>query len=36
MIFKSIELETKHPIRIYLRYVDHLYILFKFTADEAR
>lgn len=29
-------METKHPIRIYLRYVDHVYILFKFTADEAR
>lgn len=36
MIFKSIEIETRHPIRIYLRYVDHLYILFKFTSDEAR
>ena len=36
MIYKSIELETKHPIRIYMRYVDHLYILFKFTSDEAR
>ena len=28
--------ETRHPIRLYSRYVDRLHILFRFTADEAR
>src|SRR6267154_3412402 len=28
--------EICHPIRLYSRYVDHLLILFRFTADEAR
>jgi pre-mRNA-processing factor 8 len=27
--------ETRHPIRLYSRYVDRLHILFRFTADEA-
>ncbi|GBE78446.1 hypothetical protein SCP_0113350 [Sparassis crispa] len=28
--------ETCHPIRLYSHYVDHLYILFCFTAKESR
>ncbi|KAJ3496918.1 hypothetical protein NMY22_g19752 [Coprinellus aureogranulatus] len=28
--------ETRHPVRLYSRYVDRLHILFRFTADEAR
>ena len=28
--------ETRHPIRLYSRYVDRLHILFRFSADEAR
>ncbi|KIJ29669.1 hypothetical protein M422DRAFT_36884, partial [Sphaerobolus stellatus SS14] len=28
--------ETRHPIRLYSRYVDRIHILFRFTADEAR
>ncbi|KAI9573652.1 NUC071 domain-containing protein [Boletus coccyginus] len=28
--------ETRHPIRLYSRYIDRLHILFRFTADEAR
>ena len=28
--------ETRHPIRLYSRYVDRLYILFRFSTDEAR
>lgn len=36
MIYKSIEIETRHPIRIYMRYIDTLYIIFKFTSDESR
>jgi len=36
MLYKNIELETKHPIRIYMRYIDTVYIVFKFTQDESR
>ena len=36
MSFKDIETETKHPIRIYCRYIDKVYIFFRFTAEEAR
>lgn len=28
--------ETRHPIRLYSRYIDRLHILFRFTADESR
>ena len=28
--------ETRHPIRLYSRYVDKLHILFRFTAEEAK
>ena len=28
--------ETRHPIRLYSRYIDKFHILFRFTADEAR
>ena len=28
--------ETKHPIRLYSRYMDKLHMFFRFTADEAR
>lgn len=27
--------KTWHPIYLYLRYVDRLYVLFRFTADKA-
>ena len=36
MTFKDIETETKHPIRLYCRYIDKVYIFFRFTAEEAR
>jgi len=36
MTFKSIETETSHPIRLYCRYIDKLYMIFKFTEDESR
>ena len=36
MLYKSIESETRHPIRIYMRYIDTVYIIFKFTSDESR
>lgn len=28
--------ETRHPIRLYSRYVDRIHILFRFTAEESR
>ncbi|GAA94310.1 uncharacterized protein L969DRAFT_90018 [Mixia osmundae IAM 14324] len=28
--------ETRHPIRLYSRYVDVIHIMFRFTADESR
>ena len=31
MSFKDIETETRHPIRLYCRYIDKLYILFRFN-----
>ncbi len=34
--FRDSSTETRHPIRLYSRYVDRLHILFRFTADEAR
>ncbi|CAJ2664774.1 unnamed protein product [Trifolium pratense] len=30
------EVETKHPIRLYSRYIDRVHILFRFTHEEAR
>ncbi|TID19690.1 pre-mRNA processing splicing factor 8 [Venturia nashicola] len=28
--------ETKHPIRLYTRYIDRIWVFFKFTAEESR
>ena len=36
MAFKYLEIEIKHPIRLYCRYIDKVYIFFRFTAEEAR
>lgn len=36
LTFKDVETETKHPIRLYQRYIDRVHILFRFTHDEAR
>lgn len=36
LTFKDLATETRHPIRIYCRYIDRVHILFRFTADEAR
>jgi pre-mRNA-processing factor 8 len=30
MSFKDVETETRHPIRLYCRYIDKLYIVFRF------
>ncbi|KAI5270186.1 pre-mRNA-processing-splicing factor 8 [Aureobasidium subglaciale] len=34
--FKDRATETKHPIRLYTRYVDRIWVFFRFTADESR
>ncbi|ANB13964.1 U4/U6-U5 snRNP complex component PRP8 [Sugiyamaella lignohabitans] len=34
--FKDEETEVNHPIRLYIRYVDKVHILFRFRATEAR
>ena len=36
LTFRDVRTETRHPIRLYSRYVDKLHILFRFSADEAR
>ena len=34
--YNSVEDETCHPIRLYTRYIDKVYILFRFTEEEAK
>ena len=34
--FKDKETETRHPIRLYTRYIDKIWVFFRFTADESR
>jgi pre-mRNA-processing factor 8 len=34
--FKDRETETRHPIRLYTRYIDRIWVFFRFTADESR
>mmetsp|Transcript_8378 Transcript_8378/g.30995 ORF Transcript_8378/g.30995 Transcript_8378/m.30995 type:complete len:2367 (-) Transcript_8378:8-7108(-) len=34
--FQDQETETKHPIRLYTRHIDKIWVLFKFTHEEAR
>ncbi|TLS31346.1 hypothetical protein PpBr36_03623 [Pyricularia pennisetigena] len=34
--FKDRETETKHPIRLYSRYIDKIWVFLRFTADESR
>mmetsp|Transcript_37703 Transcript_37703/g.33722 ORF Transcript_37703/g.33722 Transcript_37703/m.33722 type:complete len:385 (+) Transcript_37703:351-1505(+) len=36
MTFKSTEIEKRHPIRMYCRYIDKFYMIFRFEADEAK
>lgn len=36
MSFKDVETETRHPIRLYCRYIDKLYIVFRFSETESR
>jgi len=34
--YRDVRTETRHPIRLYSRYIDKLHILFRFTAEEAK
>ena len=34
--FRDTATETRHPIRLYSRYVDKIHILLRFTEDESR
>ena len=34
--FKDVQTETKHPIRLYSRYIDRIYMVLRFDSDEAR
>jgi pre-mRNA-processing factor 8 len=36
LTFKDVESETAHPIRLYMRYIDKVFMLLRFEADEAR
>lgn len=36
LAFSDIETEVSHPIRLYTRYLDKAYILFKFDAEEGK
>jgi pre-mRNA-processing factor 8 len=36
LCYKSVQAECKHPIRLYCRYVDKIYMLFKFEADDTK
>ncbi|TVY80967.1 Pre-mRNA-processing-splicing factor [Lachnellula suecica] len=34
--FRDRETETRHPIKLYTRYIDRIWVFFRFTADESR
>ena len=34
--YKDTATETRHPIRLYSRYIDQIHIMFRFTAEESR
>jgi pre-mRNA-processing factor 8 len=36
LTFHDVKVETKHPIRLYSRYVDRLHVMYRFSHDEAR
>lgn len=36
MTFKDIETETRSPVRLYLRYIDRIFLVLRFTEQEAR
>eukprot|EP00742_Colponemidia_sp_Colp-10_P004444 GILJ01004744.1.p1 GENE.GILJ01004744.1~~GILJ01004744.1.p1 ORF type:complete len:2356 (+),score=385.23 GILJ01004744.1:375-7070(+) len=36
LTFKDMDTETKHPIRLYCRYIERFYMVFRFDKNEAR
>eukprot|EP01041_Mallomonas_annulata_P005280 gene5280-10566_t len=36
LAFKDTQTEIRHPIRLYSRYIDKIYMLLRFDADEAK
>ena len=36
LTFKDTKVETRHPIRLYTRYVDKIYMVLRFDAEDAR
>uniref|UniRef100_A0ACD5XCT8 Uncharacterized protein n=1 Tax=Avena sativa TaxID=4498 RepID=A0ACD5XCT8_AVESA len=36
LTYTDTKVETRHPIRLYSRYIDKVHIMFRFTHDEAR
>ena len=34
--YRDVRTETRHPIRLYSRYIDKIHMLFRFTAEEAK
>ena len=34
--FKDRETETRHPIRLYTRYIDKIWVFFRFSQDESK
>jgi len=36
LTFKDVHTEVRHPIRLYMRYIDKVFIVFRFKPDEAR
>ncbi|KAK9866667.1 hypothetical protein WJX84_005875 [Apatococcus fuscideae] len=36
LTFRDTKVETRHPIRLYSRYIHKVHMMFRFTAEEAR
>lgn len=36
LTFPDMATETKHPVRLYCRYIDEFWVLFRFSAEEAK
>lgn len=36
MTFADVQTETSHPIRLYVRYIEKVYIVFKFDEEESK
>jgi pre-mRNA-processing factor 8 len=35
LTFRDVAVETKHPIRLYCRYVDKIFMVYRFTSDQV-